>query len=481
MTTEKMVTRCPQCATSFRITPAQLQSARGAVRCGACLHIFKARDHLVGAKAPKPDPALVRKPTRPPASQPSPRPPAATRPTADAKPGAKPPAQPPLQKKPATAAPQVRKAVTSGRQTPPPKPSPAPPARKASPEERERQKLKFDQSLIDSESGDLDDDDFLISDDMGRKTEDQDPFGVASSTPSSHSLFERKIRSEREKDQESEAGDDADESWAMSLLEDEEETAQSSATLSRATADENTEHRRSRDERMPSFELIDEPGDAHLETPTGEDHLQFELEEPDTGKASSYEGERLRAHSPHHNSERSALLMGIDPEPVEMTWTQQRRRRKWLWGSLALAALLVLVVQVAWLQFDRFSRIEPYRSAYEVACSVLGCELPALVDRSRIRAYNLVVRNHPEREGALVVDAILLNNARFAQPFPELVLEFSDLNGTAIAAREFSPSEYLSGELAGRDTMPPNQPIHLTLELVDPGDDAVNYRAYIPD
>lgn len=459
MTTEKMVTRCPQCATSFRITPAQLQSARGAVRCGACLHIFKARDHLVGAPAPKADSALVRKPTRPATPQ---RP--STPPTKTASTSSKPAAP----KKPAAATDaQPRQGAT-----PPKPPARKPPASEA--DEHRRQQLKFDQSLIDTESGDLDDDDFLISDDMGRTSEDHDPFGVGPSTQSSHSLFERRIRDQEE---ESEAGDDADESWAMSLLEDEEETAQSSATLNRAQKDEDAEQQRDRDERTPSFELIDEPNDAQLETPAGEDHLQFELEEPDTGKSTSYEGERLRAH----NTERSALLMGIDPEPVEMTWTQQRRRRKWLWSGLALAALLVLVVQVAWLQFDRFSRIEPYRSAYAVACSVLGCDLPALVDRSRIRAYNLVVRNHPEREGALIVDAILLNNARFEQPFPELVLEFSDLNGSAIAAREFAPDEYLSGELAGRDTMPPNQPIHLTLELVDPGENAVNYRAYIPE
>src|SRR5690625_6221614 len=49
----KMVTRCPQCGTSFRITAAQLQTARGAVRCGACLHIFRAQEHLVGSSAPE--------------------------------------------------------------------------------------------------------------------------------------------------------------------------------------------------------------------------------------------------------------------------------------------------------------------------------------------------------------------------------------------------------------------------------------------
>ncbi|MEC8427037.1 MAG: MJ0042-type zinc finger domain-containing protein, partial [Pseudomonadota bacterium] len=41
------VTCCPHCNTSFRITDSQLASAKGAVRCGSCLQVFKASDHLV--------------------------------------------------------------------------------------------------------------------------------------------------------------------------------------------------------------------------------------------------------------------------------------------------------------------------------------------------------------------------------------------------------------------------------------------------
>src|SRR5690625_2933592 len=64
----EMVTRCPQCGTSLRITAAQLQAARGAVRCGACLHIFRAQEPLVGSSAPEAPSALVRKPARQPSA-----------------------------------------------------------------------------------------------------------------------------------------------------------------------------------------------------------------------------------------------------------------------------------------------------------------------------------------------------------------------------------------------------------------------------
>jgi len=35
-----MVTRCPGCATTFRVTPAQLQAQNGMVRCGRCATVF---------------------------------------------------------------------------------------------------------------------------------------------------------------------------------------------------------------------------------------------------------------------------------------------------------------------------------------------------------------------------------------------------------------------------------------------------------
>ncbi|PZE09298.1 DUF3426 domain-containing protein, partial [Pseudomonas sp. 57B-090624] len=50
--TESFVTQCPHCQTSFRVSRAQLGAAQGAVRCGACLHVFNAAKQLLGAMPP---------------------------------------------------------------------------------------------------------------------------------------------------------------------------------------------------------------------------------------------------------------------------------------------------------------------------------------------------------------------------------------------------------------------------------------------
>lgn len=42
-----MLTRCPHCTTTFRVTPEQLKARQGRVRCGECQAVFNALDTLV--------------------------------------------------------------------------------------------------------------------------------------------------------------------------------------------------------------------------------------------------------------------------------------------------------------------------------------------------------------------------------------------------------------------------------------------------
>jgi predicted Zn finger-like uncharacterized protein len=44
------ITHCPQCETAFKVSPQQLELAKGWVRCGRCAHVFEAALHF--AKAP---------------------------------------------------------------------------------------------------------------------------------------------------------------------------------------------------------------------------------------------------------------------------------------------------------------------------------------------------------------------------------------------------------------------------------------------
>jgi len=157
-----------------------------------------------------------------------------------------------------------------------------------------------------------------------------------------------------------------------------------------------------------------------------------------------------------------------------------RRKSLWrqplLWGLFSLVAMLALAGQYVFFHFDSLVNQERYRPWFASICPLIGCTVPSQVDLSQIRSSNLVVQSHPWFAGALMVDVILYNHATFAQPFPRLELEFSNLAGQPIALRRFTPAQYLAGEMQGQLQMPAQIPIHIALEIQDPGKEAVNYR-----
>jgi hypothetical protein len=132
-------------------------------------------------------------------------------------------------------------------------------------------------------------------------------------------------------------------------------------------------------------------------------------------------------------------------------------------------------VQAFWFQFDRWSLNPSIRPYYERVCGLFGCELPVLRALDAITSRNLVVRSHPENPDLLRVDAIIINEAAFPQPFPTVELRFSAMGGQLISGQRIRPDEYLGGELAGERMMPPMTPVRIRVEVMDPGADAVNY------
>lgn len=56
-----------------------------------------------------------------------------------------------------------------------------------------------------------------------------------------------------------------------------------------------------------------------------------------------------------------------------------------------------------------------------------------------------------------------------------MVLSFNSASNSVIALREFAPQEYLDEALQNRRLLPPATPVQVALEIMDPGDDAVNY------
>ncbi|MGK0247929.1 MAG: putative Zn finger-like uncharacterized protein [Oleispira sp.] len=411
---ETQITRCPHCQTTFRLRLEQLSAAKGAVRCGSCLQVFKAANHFVSGEHKAP-------------LKPSVSPATATAPTSI---------------------------------------SPTP--------------IKEDIVFDDNETPEQFNDDPL--EDFGIRQPDHDRNETFNSSlqlddsifsmpekakPSRYSLLDNNkkdigfdLDNECEDDKFSSNTDRSDESWTSNLIDDQtwgdalmDVDDDLVEDIDRNLTEEN--RAKQADNAVPSLEP--ESDQYPLGSHDDFEHGTIEIE---LNSINDLLDEPLKLN---HKGKKQA------PIATAPTFL-------WFWLSGALVMLLALVAQVGYFKFDSWSRHPQYRPAYAVTCELLSCKLPAVQDVSLMKTQHFMVRPHPKVKQALYIDTLLINSADYQQPFPDLNLIFTGLNDQTIASRHFKPREYLAGELAGSNSMPLNVPIHIAIEISNPGAEAVGYR-----
>lgn len=150
----------------------------------------------------------------------------------------------------------------------------------------------------------------------------------------------------------------------------------------------------------------------------------------------------------------------------------------WAWAFGILCLTLGLVLQVAWFQRNELAAYPHLRPWLEQLCTLAGCELPLQRDPDQIRLVRSQVTDHPDRAGALVATAVLVNQASFPQPYPLLKLSLLDQNQRVAGERWFHPGDYLDDpglRMRWAKGMPMNHPVAVRLELVDPGSGSAQY------
>ena len=421
--TDSFVTQCPHCQTSFRVSHAQLSVARGVVRCGSCLQVFNAAKQLLEQHAGK----EAVTPVAPAIVQPAQAQPVVSEP-------------PPVVEAPASVEPSAPRAISQ--------------------KQWSASELDLDSLDLDEELARLEQREIQPTTEFGRQREE--------------SLSARRDSPE------------ADESeWRDSLfsarddehLPEPDDEIEPEIVEAEPVKSERTEPSLS----LEPVDLDDEPPipQLRLHDPIDPNARRERLSanvEPDDDVLPSVEPLRKKRERAEPGV-RAEVLQDLTDDPLQLDW--QKRRSPWarrlLWGLLVLLAAAGLAGQYIAYHFDELARQDQYRPWFQQFCPQIGCTVPSKVDIGKIKSSNLVVRSHPEFSGALVVDAIIYNRATFSQPFPLLELRFADLNGHLIASRRFKPGEYLNGDLEGMAEMPPQTPIHIALDILDPGPKAVNY------
>ena len=467
------LTCCPHCGTTFRTTEQQLQTARGAVRCGSCLKIFNALEHLIESQT-----------------------------TDEIK----------LDELDLTA---IEERLDSSSQSVTDSGLTGDQDEDLAGNEASLDELMFDQDINLNQLDEELDEDFEHL--LGEEGADNETASASEPEPEPEPLTEPEAKTEAlesrfedtliEKIGEINAafqirgqfGEypgalfdrqlkvveshtqqfNSDETWAINLLE-EFAVPGENANVGQFYSDPEPADATDPDLSYVNLTAIRTvlsnpalPNDGEADLPDDEDYhgdidlsttLPAARQTPEAAEPSPFE-----------------LLQQIAPASVDFEKpVKKNRQRRLAWSGLCLAAMILLAGQIAWFERQSLLHNPQLRPIIQRACEFFGCALQPLRAPQLIRAANLVVRTHPDVDGALIIDSVLLNTAPYSQPFPDFTMVFTDLSGKLVAQRRFHPDEYLNGELAGIETMPSGQPVHISLEIVDPGDHAINYAAAIP-
>ncbi len=149
-----------------------------------------------------------------------------------------------------------------------------------------------------------------------------------------------------------------------------------------------------------------------------------------------------------------------------------------LWSIATLFLCLTLMAEYTWFNRNQFSQFPELQSIFSKLCQHFECKDFAMRNPSKIELITRNVYSHPNEKDALMVNVTMKNTANFAQPYPVVQVDFSDVRGAIVAARRFFPEEYLSlqNDSEVLHLLQPDADASITLEIQDPGKQAMTYE-----
>jgi len=156
--------------------------------------------------------------------------------------------------------------------------------------------------------------------------------------------------------------------------------------------------------------------------------------------------------------------------------------RRRLWAMAAALAIVALLAQAVFHFRTEIAVLLPEaRPHLEAACAALGCEV-RLPRRPKLMAIDSSdLQADGRRENTIVLNAVLRNQAPFAQEYPALELTLTDERDEAVARRVLAPADYLPGlgaEQIARGIAPGSDAV-LRVFLDTSGLRAIGYRMYL--
>ena len=148
----------------------------------------------------------------------------------------------------------------------------------------------------------------------------------------------------------------------------------------------------------------------------------------------------------------------------------------WIIGTLLLTA--TLLIEYTWFNRNQLSQFPELQTVINKLCQQIECKDLSMRDPSKIELITRNIYSHPNEKEALMVNVTMKNNAHFAQPYPVLQIDFSDVRGGVVSGRRFFPAEYMpmQNNTEALHLLQPDTETTVTLEIIDPGKQAMTYE-----
>ena len=148
-----------------------------------------------------------------------------------------------------------------------------------------------------------------------------------------------------------------------------------------------------------------------------------------------------------------------------------------LWSVAAFGLLVLLGLQVKYLFTEKYAQHQSHSPFLTAGCELFNCALPARTDSSRLTLTHTRIDLHPFAPGAIRITVKLVNEAVFAQPYPDLQVTLTDWNGRVVGRRTFPPGRYFAE--GQPDTLGSGELGVMLFDIARPHEKAVGFEVNI--
>lgn len=146
------------------------------------------------------------------------------------------------------------------------------------------------------------------------------------------------------------------------------------------------------------------------------------------------------------------------------------------WSIAILALIATLAAEYIWFNQPELLQHQRYRLLTEKLCKLTDCDHLQKRDPSQIEMIGRNIYTHPNEKDALMISTTLVNQAPYAQPYPDIQIDFSNVRGRLVASRRFLPGEYLPPGSDNAKLLQAGSQFDVALEIRDPGQEAITYE-----